>query len=257
MCDFLSLIILRDGSIVHDEGNSHSKAVELAKIKEPHQFQARRFWEWEWDGVEEFDLEKNLRGYDAETPEVVVKTALRLAERLPLALKEGKFLDSEFKNMPLVKIRSKNWEGCIVWSNGRKEWYRNGELHREDGPAIVFVDGSKEWWKNGQRHREDGPAVIRSDGIREWWRDGKLHREDGPAVVTTNGRQEWWKNGKPHREDGPAVITTDRRQEWLKNGKLHKEDGPAVVYPDGTQEWWKNGERYYPQKGTVCATSCQ
>jgi hypothetical protein len=226
MCNFLSVIILRDGSVVHDEGNSHSKAVELAGIKEPNQFQARRFWEWEWDGLGEFRLKKHLRGYDAETPEAVIKTALRLAERLPLALNEGKFLDSEFKNMPSVKIRSKNWEGCITWKSGWQDWWKNGKLHREDGPAVVRMDGSQEWRKNGE-----------------------LHREDGPAVVYSFGRQEWWKNGQRHREDGPAVVYSFGQQEWWKNGKLHREDGPAVVFPDGTREWYRNGERYYPRKG--------
>jgi hypothetical protein len=205
MCDFLSVIILRDGSVVHDEENSHSKAVDLAGIKEPDQFRARLFWEWEWDGVGEFKLEKHLRGYDVETPEVVVKTALRLAERLPLALKEGKFLDSEFKNMPLVKIRSKNWEGCVSWGDGTQEWWKNGQLHREDGPAVIHPDGTQKWWKNGKRHREDGPAVIYPNGSQEWWKDGKLHREDGPAIVYPDGIEQWFHDGKLHREDGPAV----------------------------------------------------
>jgi hypothetical protein len=223
MCDFLSIVILRDGSTVHDEENSHSKAVELAGIKEPNQFQARRFWEWEWNGFGEFRLEKNLRGYDTETPEVVVKTALRLAERLPLALKEGKFLDTEFKNMPSVRARSKNWEGRIVLSDGTQEWRENGVLHRYDGPAI-----------------------IRPDGTQEWWRDGKLDREDGPAVIYPDGTQEWWRRGKRHRTaNGPSVIRADGTQEWWFEGVLHSYDGPAVIRPDGTQEWWINGVRRY------------
>jgi hypothetical protein len=257
MCNFLSVIILRDGSVVHDEENSHSKAVELAGIKEPNQFQVRRFWEWEWDGVGEFKLEKYLRGYDAETPEVVVKTALRLAERLPLALEEGKFLDTEFKNMPLVKIRSKNWEGCITWKNGRQDWWKNGGRHREDGPAVVYPSGRQEWWKDGKLHREDGPAVVYFNGVQQrWYRHGKLHREDGPAVINLDGSKEWYRGGKLHREDGPAAVYLDGIQEWWKDGKLHREDGPAIVYPSGTKEWWKDGEQYYPQKGTACVISC-
>jgi hypothetical protein len=234
MYNFLSVIILRDGSVVHDEENSHSKAVELAKIKEPDQFRARLFWEWEWDGVGEFKLEKHFRCHVTKTPEAVLKTALRLAKRLPLALEYGKFLDSEFKNMPSVRARSKNWEGCITWKNGRQDWWKNGKRHREDGPAVVFPDGTQEWWKNGELHREDGPAIIYSDGLEEWWKNEKLHREDGPAVVFSNGDQWWYHKGVRHREDGPAVVRKD-----------------------GTQEWWKDGEQYYPQKGTVCATSCQ
>jgi hypothetical protein len=32
----------------------------------------------------------------------------------------------------------------------QKEWYINGQLHREDGPAIEYIDGSKSWYINGE-----------------------------------------------------------------------------------------------------------
>ena len=35
-----------------------------------------------------------------------------------------------------------------VSSDGTKEWYLNGKLHREDGPAIERSDGSKSWYLN-------------------------------------------------------------------------------------------------------------
>ena len=41
--------------------------------------------------------------------------------------------------------------------------YRNaaGELHREDGPAVIFEGGVEQmWYRNGKLHREDGPAVA-------------------------------------------------------------------------------------------------
>ena len=53
-----------------------------------------------------------------------------------------------------------------------KEWYLNGKLHREDGPAIEELDGHKEWWISGKLHREDGPAIERPDGSEEWWKNG-------------------------------------------------------------------------------------
>lgn len=33
---------------------------------------------------------------------------------------------------------------------GHKEWRLNGQLHREDGPAVERVDGGKEWHFNGE-----------------------------------------------------------------------------------------------------------
>ena len=49
-----------------------------------------------------------------------------------------------------------------------KEWHLNGQLHREDGPAVECADGRKEWYLNGQLHREDGPAVEYANGDKEW-----------------------------------------------------------------------------------------
>jgi hypothetical protein len=52
-------------------------------------------------------------------------------------------------------------------------WYRDGELHRSDGPAVELADGTKAWYSSGKRHRDDGPAVERADGTKEWFREGK------------------------------------------------------------------------------------
>jgi len=60
----------------------------------------------------------------------------------------------------------------------------------------VYDNGTQEWWLNGNLHREDGPAVIYADGTQEWYLDDKRHREDGPAVIYADGGQAWWLNGK-------------------------------------------------------------
>jgi hypothetical protein len=42
------------------------------------------------------------------------------------------------------------------------EWENEqGQIHRENGPAIIGGNGYKAWHINGKRHRLDGPA-------REW-----------------------------------------------------------------------------------------
>ena len=48
----------------------------------------------------------------------------------------------------------------------------------------------------GQLHREDGPAVERTNGVRGWYRNGEIHREDGPAVEYPDGRVRWFLNGR-------------------------------------------------------------
>lgn len=66
-------------------------------------------------------------------------------------------------------------------SRGNKFWkLPNGQLHREDGPAIEWVFGAKIWYKNGLKHREGGPAYIRGN-IKQWFVNGELHRTNGPA----------------------------------------------------------------------------
>ena len=35
--------------------------------------------------------------------------------------------------------------GLVIDSYGTKRWYQNGQLHREDGPAVEYADGTKSW----------------------------------------------------------------------------------------------------------------
>lgn len=99
--------------------------------------------------------------------------------------------------------------------NGTKKWYRNGQLHRDDGPAIEAADGTKEWYRNGQLHRDDGPAVEQADGTKKWYRNGQFHRDDGPVIETSDGTKVWC-------EDGPAVEDAD---------------GPKVRYYNGLPDY--------------------
>lgn len=39
---------------------------------------------------------------------------------------------------------------AIVWSDGTKEWYKNGVIHRDGGAAIEYSDGSKAWYYKGE-----------------------------------------------------------------------------------------------------------
>jgi hypothetical protein len=83
-----------------------------------------------------------------------------------------------------------------IFDNGSKVWYLNGQLHREDGPAVEDISGYKQWWLNGKFHRKDGPAIERPSGFKIWYQNGILHREDGPAVSHADGTVEYWLNGK-------------------------------------------------------------
>ncbi len=71
-----------------------------------------------------------------------------------------------------------------------------GQLHRDDGPAVIYPDGSQAWYKNDEYHRENGPAVIGANGNQFWYKNNQLHRNCGPAIILSNGNQIWYKNGK-------------------------------------------------------------
>jgi hypothetical protein len=54
------------------------------------------------------------------------------------------------------KITSFRWYSCVVrkhpaieGANGDKEWYQNGKLYRENGPAVEYGYESKSWYLHG------------------------------------------------------------------------------------------------------------
>jgi hypothetical protein len=57
-------------------------------------------------------------------------------------------------------------------TNGDKEWYLNGQLHRTNGAAVEWPNGTKKWYSNGQLHRTNGAAVEWPNGRKEWWLNG-------------------------------------------------------------------------------------
>jgi hypothetical protein len=88
-----------------------------------------------------------------------------------------------------------------IYDSGNKEWFLNGKLHREDGPAREYADGGKYWYLNGKLHRKDGPAAERVNGDKLWYLNDRPHREDGPAREYASGGKFWYLNGKQLTEE--------------------------------------------------------
>jgi hypothetical protein len=62
--------------------------------------------------------------------------------------------------MKTIRVNSvieipKDYTGIVEYSYGTKYWYKEGKLHREDGPAIEYTDGYKEWWIDGVQYSEN------------------------------------------------------------------------------------------------------
>ena len=36
----------------------------------------------------------------------------------------------------------------MIYSSGAEEWFKNGKLHRIDGPAVILTDGTEFWYKS-------------------------------------------------------------------------------------------------------------
>ena len=119
---------------------------------------------------------------------------------------------------------------AIECANGSKQWFIDGKKYTEeefnkkinlvpDNIMKIDADGTKRYYnKDGQLHREDGPAIESPNGNKEWYQNGKLHRADGPAIEWHNGDKEWYINGERHRVEGPAIEYTNGYKEWLVNG---------------------------------------
>lgn len=55
----------------------------------------------------------------------------------------------------------------------------NGMYHREDNRAAIFYPtGTCYWYKHGQIHRENGPAIQFANGDQRWYKNGKELTEE-------------------------------------------------------------------------------
>lgn len=123
----------------------------------------------------------------------------------------------------------KNFTGIVKRENYLEIYYKNGSIHRKDGPAYI----SKYMYNNLKNF-----TYI-------WYKKGKKHRIGGPAVEIWDGSKEWWVNNKKHRIDAPAVVGVDGYREWCINGKWHRTDGPAIEFQNGDKYWYLNNKLYF------------
>mgnify|MGYP003332584576 FL=1 len=103
-----------------------------------------------------------------------------------------------------------------VDNDGHKEWYINGKLHREDGPAVEYANGDKRWYINDQLHRKDGPAIEYASGYKCWYINDQLHRKDGPAIEDAHGNNAWYLNGKLVTEQDVLNLSQTLEIEGVK-----------------------------------------
>ena len=152
----------------------------------------------------------------------------------------------------------------------RKEYYKNGKLHRDDDePAKTEIGGDIKilaHYKNGELHRDgDLPAkyVTGSDAINdEYYYGGMLHRANNKPSVLIKNRdgdtiEKYHYAGLLHRTDGAAVTVKNKDSSLVEHrifGKLTSPDANtparhAINYRNnGAVE---NSEIYTDSKGDV------
>lgn len=86
----------------------------------------------------------------------------------------------------------------IFAEDGDVYYYYNGILNSvdEDIPAVKRKDGTEKWYKNGILHRSNGPAIIDKKGNKYYYYEGKRHRLNGPAIIKASGSTEWYIHGE-------------------------------------------------------------
>lgn len=83
--------------------------------------------------------------------------------------------------------------GIVVIGRGMKFETHMPLAEALAGYHISLDDECMEFRRNGEFHRDGGPARMSKWSIR-WYKNGKLHRDGGPAVDSLNG-YEWYTEG--------------------------------------------------------------
>jgi len=145
----------------------------------------------------------------------------------------------------------------------------NGEIHSDDGPAVITKDGTKYWYQHGKIHRDNGPAIEFDTGVKSWVQDGWLHRTDGPAIEKPAGDNEYYLNGKfmylrawerevARLNDEPPVRLSWRNtnfNKWNTNYEMARDENVYVVFskpwdsnnPEDYTEMFRGSEQYIQQ----------
>lgn len=94
--------------------------------------------------------------------------------------------------------------------NGTNIWYKNDIIHRTDGPAKEYADGGIEYWVEGQLEREDGPAIDTK--TNKSWAGGekapdgfRYFRTHGPARILNN-KEFFFYLGSKYFTSGVSVV---------------------------------------------------
>lgn len=120
---------------------------------------------------------------------------------------------------------------CNIFEDNEEEYFYIKQQHtsmdchgntvtvHEPYRKIEYTSGSVEYYMDGLLHRDYGPAYIDKD-IVIYYRHGMIHNDNGYAML---------KNTYRNLSTVPRKFN-DQGKYWVKNGMIHREYGPAYIY---------------------------
>lgn len=64
--------------------------------------------------------------------------------------KDGLFYEDKLSHIPYSQLHSINDNPALITKIGNKQWYFEGKIHRESGPAIILSNGNFGFYLNGK-----------------------------------------------------------------------------------------------------------
>jgi hypothetical protein len=131
-----------------------------------------------FDGKQKTVTIQELCAFGGDESQVEILKALFPLEEIPLNTETVELCIKNHIDVEWYLRAARTGTGWIRNQYGTTMWYKDGALHREDGPAVKHINGGEEWYWHGELHREDGPAVKYSDGEEEWYWHGELRKSE-------------------------------------------------------------------------------
>jgi len=160
----------QEGRLVKDKEETMSEKKNLLDICRSYSFPSEYF------GAEKTHSEKKVFINDGWQ---VHKNGLLHSEKGPAQVQRSDPPEYYLGGQKLSKeewlcLTDPEYRGDVSFGieNDEVKFFKEGELHREFGPAVLGKDGNREWYKEGKLHREDGPALITYDDTK-WAIDGQ------------------------------------------------------------------------------------
>jgi hypothetical protein len=98
-----------------------------------------------------------------------------------------------------------------------EEFYKLSTEEQDSFTGIIYWGyGTIEYYKNGLLHREDGPAVITNKDYKEWWNEGLLHNLNGPARIYPDGREGYFIHGEPTTKEALEFLRDIMKYKGIK-----------------------------------------